>query len=260
MIVAAGAGDNAAAAVGTGTVGEGLCNISLGTSGTIFISSHEFKVDSFNALHSFAHADGYYHLMGCMLSAASCKAWFIEDILGTDDYAGEQGKITDDKLGNNNVYFMPYLMGERSPYNNPNARAAFIGMSMDSTRTDMLQAVMEGISFGIRDSYEVAKALGIDVKRTRICGGGAKGELPKKMMANILNIDVDVPANDQGPSMGGAILAAVAAGEYASVEEAAGKIVKMEGTIHPDPEIAARYEERYQKYKKLYPTLKEWYD
>ncbi|MBR1524506.1 MAG: xylulokinase, partial [Lachnospiraceae bacterium] len=175
VIVAAGAGDNAAAAVGTGTVGEGLCNISLGTSGTIFISSHEFKVDSFNAIHSFAHADGYYHLMGCMLSAASCKAWFIEDILKTDDYAGEQGKITDTMLGNNNIFFMPYLMGERSPYNNPNARAAFIGMSMDSTRTDMLQAVMEGITFGIRDSYEVARALGIDVKRTRICGGGAKG-------------------------------------------------------------------------------------
>ncbi len=259
VIVAAGAGDNAAAAVGTGTVGEGLCNISLGTSGTIFISSHEFKVDSFNAIHSFAHADGYYHLMGCMLSAASCKAWFLEDILKTDDYAGEQGKITDDMLGNNNVFFMPYLMGERSPYNNPDARAAFIGMSMGSTRTDMLQAVMEGISFGIRDSYEVARALGIDVKRTRICGGGAKGDLPKKMMADILNIDVDVPANDQGPSMGGAILAAVAAGEYASVEEAASKIVKMEGTIHPDPEIAARYEEKYQRYRKLYPLLKEWY-
>ena len=259
VIVAAGAGDNAAAAVGTGTVGEGLCNISLGTSGTIFISSHEFKVDSFNAIHSFAHADGYYHLMGCMLSAASCKAWFLEDILKTDDYAGEQGKITDDMLGNNNVFFMPYLMGERSPYNNPDARAAFIGMSMDSTRTDMLQAVMEGISFGIRDSYEVARALGIDVKRTRICGGGAKGDLPKKMMADILNIDVDVPANDQGPSMGGAILAAVAAGEYASVEEAASKIVKMEGIIHPDPEIAARYEEKYQRYRKLYPLLKEWY-
>ncbi|MBQ9360259.1 MAG: xylulokinase [Lachnospiraceae bacterium] len=259
VIVAAGAGDNAAAAVGTGTVGEGLCNISLGTSGTIFISSHEFKVDSFNAIHSFAHADGYYHLMGCMLSAASCKAWFIEDILKTDDYAGEQGKITDDMLGNNNIFFMPYLMGERSPYNNPNARAAFIGMSMDSTRTDMLQAVMEGITFGIRDSYEVARALGIDVKRTRICGGGAKGDLPKKMMADILNIDVDVPANDQGPSMGGAILAAVAAGEYSNVEEAANKIVKMEGTIHPDPEIAKRYEEKYQRYRKLYPLLKEWY-
>ena len=259
VIVAAGAGDNAAAAVGTGTVGEGLCNISLGTSGTIFISSHEFRVDSYNALHSFAHADGYYHLMGCMLSAASCKAWFLEDILGTNDYSGEQGKITDEMMGNNNVFFMPYLMGERSPYNNPDARAAFIGMSMDSTRTDMLQAVMEGICFGIRDSYEVAKALGTGVKRTRICGGGSKGELAKKMMADILNIDVDVPANDQGPSMGGAILAAVAAGEYGSVEEAAGKIVKMEGTIHPDPEIAARYEEKYQRYRKLYPLLKEWY-
>ena len=258
-IVAAGAGDNAAAAVGTGTVGEGLCNISLGTSGTIFISSHEFKVDSFNAIHSFAHADGYYHLMGCMLSAASCKAWFIEDILKTDDYAGEQAKITEDKLGNNNIFFMPYLMGERSPYNNPNARAAFIGMSMDSTRADMLQAVMEGITFGIRDSYEVARALGIDVKRTRICGGGSRGDLAKKMMADILNIDVDVPANDQGPSMGGAILAAVAAGEYSSVEEAAGRIVKMEGTIHPDPEVAKRYEEKYQRYRKLYPLLKEWY-
>ena len=259
VIVAAGAGDNAAAAVGTGTVGEGLCNISLGTSGTIFISSHEFKVDSFNAIHSFAHADGYYHLMGCMLSAASCKAWFLEDILKTDDYAGEQGKITEDMLGNNNIFFMPYLMGERSPYNNPDARAAFIGMSMDSTRTDMLQAVMEGICFGIRDSYEVAKALGIDVKRTRICGGGSKGELAKKMMADILNIDVDVPANDQGPSMGGAILAAVAAGEYASVEEAAGKIVRMEGTIHPDPETAKRYEEKYQRYRQLYPLLKDWF-
>ena len=259
VIVAAGAGDNAAAAVGTGTVGEGLCNISLGTSGTIFISSHEFKVDSFNSIHSFAHADGYYHLMGCMLSAASCKAWFLEDILKTDDYAGEQGCISEEMLGNNNIFFMPYLMGERSPYNNPDARAAFIGMSMDSTRTDMLQAVMEGICFGIRDSYEVAKALGINVKRTRICGGGSRGELAKKMMADILNIDVDVPANDQGPSMGGAILAAVAAGEYESVEDAAAKIVKMEGTIHPDPETAEKYERKYQRYRRLYPLLKDWY-
>lgn len=259
VIVAAGAGDNAAAAVGTGTVGEGLCNISLGTSGTIFISSHEFKVDSFNSIHSFAHADGYYHLMGCMLSAASCKAWFLEDILKTDDYAGEQGRISEEMLGNNNIFFMPYLMGERSPYNNPDARAAFIGMSMDSTRTDMLQAVMEGICFGIRDSYEVAKALGINVKRTRICGGGSRGELAKKMMADILNIDVDVPANDQGPSMGGAILAAVAAGEYESVEDAVAKIVKMEGTIHPDPETAEKYERKYQRYRRLYPLLKDWY-
>ncbi|MCR5488020.1 MAG: xylulokinase [Lachnospiraceae bacterium] len=257
--IAAGAGDNAAAAVGTGTVGDGMCNISLGTSGTIFISSKDFRVDRFNAIHAFAHADGHYHLMGCMLSAASCKAWFMNDILHTDDYKGEEALIKDDMLGNNNIFFMPYLMGERSPYNNPNARAAFIGMSMDSNRTDMLQAVMEGVTFGIRDSYEVARDLGINVKRTRICGGGSRGDVAKKMMANILNIDVDVPENEQGPSMGGAMLAAVACGEYASVEEAASKIVRISTTIHPDPAIAERYEAKYQRYRKLYPILKEWY-
>ncbi len=259
VTVAAGAGDNAAAAVGTGCVGDGLMNISLGTSGTIFISSHDFKVDKFNAIHAFAHADGYYHLMGCMLSAASCKAWFMNDILKTNDFVGEEGKITDDMLGNNNVFFMPYLMGERSPYNNPSARAAFIGMSMDSSRTDMIQAVMEGISFGIRDSFEVARELGIDVKRTRICGGGSKGDLAKKMMAAILNIEVDVPENEQGPSMGGAMLAAVACGEYASVKEACDKIVKISKTVSPDPAIAARYEEKYKRYRQLYPLLKDWY-
>ena len=157
--IAAGAGDNAAAAVGTGTVGDGGCNISLGTSGTIFISSKEFGVDKFNALHSFAHADGNYHLMGCMLSAASCNKWWMDEIIGTKDYPAEQKPITDDKLGENNVYYLPYLMGERSPHNNPDARALFIGMSMDTTRADMTQAVLEGVAFAIRDSFEVARDL-----------------------------------------------------------------------------------------------------
>ena len=112
--VVAGAGDNAAAAIGTGTVGEGRCNISLGTSGTIFISSENFGVDVNNALHSFAHADGNYHLMGCMLSAASCNKWFMDDILNDKDYAALQAKITDEKLGRNNVYFLPYhIYGKR---------------------------------------------------------------------------------------------------------------------------------------------------
>ena len=135
--IIAGAGDNAAAAVGTGTVGEGKCNISLGTSGTIFISSEHFGVDEYNVLHSFAHADGHYHLMGCMLSAASCNKWWNEEILKTKDYSAEQTGIT--KLGENHVYFLPYLMGERSPHNNPDARAMFIGMSMDTTREEMCE-------------------------------------------------------------------------------------------------------------------------
>ncbi|GFI04111.1 MAG: xylulokinase [Lachnospiraceae bacterium] len=256
--VAAGAGDNAAAAVGTGTVGEGMCNISLGTSGTIFISSKKFGVDKFNALHAFAHADGYYHLMGCMLSAASCNKWWMEDIIGTDAYAKEQKDIV--KLGENHVYFLPYLMGERSPHNNPNARGTFIGMTMDTTRADMTQAVLEGVTFALRDSLEVARSLGIHLERTKICGGGAKSPLWKKMIANILNLKVDVIESEEGPALGGAMLAAVACGEYESVEAAAKKIVKIVDTVYPEEELVAKYEARYQQFKEIYPACKPLFE
>ena len=253
--IAAGAGDNAAAAVGTGTVGDGACNISLGTSGTIFISSKKFGVDENNALHSFDHADGTYHLMGCMLSAASCNKWWMDEIIGTKDYAGEQKDITG--LGENHVFFLPYLMGERSPHNDPNARGTFIGLTMDTTRADMTQAVLEGVAFALRDSFEVAKSLGIPIERTKICGGGAKSPLWKKIVANILNVKVDILENEEGPSMGGAMLAAVACGEYENVEEAAKAIVRVVDTIEPDPALAAKYEERYQKFKEIYPRCKD---
>lgn len=253
--VAAGAGDNAAAAVGTGTVGNGQCNISLGTSGTIFISSDQFAVDKNNALHAFAHADGHYHLMGCMLSAASCNKWWMDEIIGTKDYGTEQAAIT--KLGENHVYFLPYLMGERSPHNDPDARGTFIGMTMDTSRADMTQAVLEGVAFALRDSFEIAKSLGIQIDRTKICGGGAKSLLWKKIIANVLNVKVDVPETEEGPGYGAAILAAVACSEYASVEEAAQKLLKVVDTVEPDAELAAKYEERYAQFKQIYPTVKE---
>jgi len=250
----AGAGDNAAAAVGTGTVGEGMCNISLGTSGTIFISSKTFGVDKNNALHAFAHADGHYHLMGCMLSAASCNKWWLDDIIETTDYSKEQSKIT--KLGENHVYFLPYLMGERSPHNDPDARGTFIGMTMDTGRADMTQAVLEGVAFAIRDSFEVAKLLGIKIERTKICGGGAKSPLWKKIIANVLNIKVDVIESEEGPALGAAMLAAVACGEFDSVEDAAKKLVKVVDTVEPTPEIAGKYEQKYRKFIKIYPSVK----
>ena len=253
--IVAGAGDNAAAAVGTGTVGDGRCNISLGTSGTIFISSKEFGVDPNNALHAFAHADGNYHLMGCMLSAASCNKWWMDEIIGTKDYGKEQAVI--DKLGENKVYFLPYLMGERSPHNNPNARGTFIGLTMDTTRADMTQAVLEGVAFAIRDSFEVAKSLGIKVERTKICGGGAKSPLWRRIIANVLNIKVDIIKSEEGPALGGAMLAAVANGEFTSVEDAAEKIVEIIDTIEPELELAAKYEEKYRKFAKIYPTVKD---
>ena len=252
--VIAGAGDNAAAAVGTGTVGDGRCNISLGTSGTIFISSKNFGVDEHNALHSFAHADGYYHLMGCMLSAASCNKWWAEEILGTKDFAAEQAPIQ--KLGENHVFFLPYLMGERSPHNDPDARGVFFGMSMDTSRADMTQAVLEGVAFALRDSLEVAKSLGIKIERTKICGGGAKSPLWKQIIANVMNTKVDVLEVEEGPSLGGAMLAAVGCGVYPDVETAGKKLAKVVDTVEPTPELAAKYEKRYQKFKELYPAMK----
>ena len=254
MKIIAGAGDNAAAAVGTGTVGNGRCNISLGTSGTIFISSSSFAVDNHNALHSFAHADGQYHLMGCMLSAASCNKWWNEDILKTSDFAAEQAAIC--KLGENSVFFLPYLMGERSPHNDAKARGTFIGMTMDTTREDMTQAVLEGVAFALRDSLEVAKNLGIRIERTKICGGGAKSPLWKKMIANILNLKVDVIESEEGPGYGGAILAAVGCGVYATVEEAAKKLVKVIDTVKPEPALVEKYEAKYQIFRNIYPQVK----
>lgn len=255
VTVCAGAGDNAAAAIGTGTVGEGRCNISLGTSGTVFISSDTFRVDPHNALHAFAHADGGFHLMGCMLSAASCNKWWMEEIIQTEDYAREQEKIG--KLGENHVYFLPYLMGERSPHNDPNARGTFIGLTMDTTRAQMTQAVLEGVAFAIRDSFEVARSLGISIDRTMICGGGAKSPLWKKIMANVLNIQVDVPQIEEGPAMGAAMLAAVADGTFASVKEAAERVVRVKETIAPDPALAAAYDRQYRKFAQIYPAVRE---
>lgn len=257
VVVAAGAGDNAAAAIGTGTIGEGGCNISLGTSGTVFISSDHFRVDPHNALHSFDHADGGYHLMGCMLSAASCNKWFMEEILKTKDFAAEQKDITPEKLGRGTVFFLPYLMGERSPLNDVNARAAFLGMSMDTSRADMTQAVLEGVAFAIRDSFEVAKDLGLDIKRSTVCGGGAKSPLWKTILANVLNIELDSPASEQGPGMGGAMLAMVACGAYKTVAQACGAMVRIDKRVLPDPELARRYENRYRAFRRIYPACKE---
>ena len=255
--IIAGAGDNAAAAIGTGTIGEGRCNISLGTSGTIFISSTHFKVDSFNALHSFAHADGNFHLMGCMLSAASANQWWCKNILGTTHYAEEQANIQ--KLGENNVYFLPYLMGERSPHNNPFARAMFVGMSLDTNREDMVQAVLEGVAFGLRDSFEIARELGIKVNRTKICGGGAKSLLWCKIIANVMNVTVEIPEQDEGPALGAAILAAVGSGFYQDLESAVSRIVRVKDSIEPEEILVEKYERAYWNFRELYPAIKDWY-
>jgi xylulokinase len=254
--VCAGAGDNAAAAIGTGTVGEGNCNISLGTSGTIFISSETFSVPPNNALHAFAHADGGYHLMGCMLSAASCNKWLCEDILQTTDYATEQSAIRPERLGRNPVFFLPYLMGERSPINDTDARGAFLGMSMDTTRADLVQAVLEGVAFAVRDSFEIAQSLGSQITRSKLCGGGAQSPLWRMILANVLQIPLDTLQTEQGPGYGAAMLAMVTCGVHTDAREAASALVRTAETIEPDAALSARYDERYQQFRLLYPALK----
>ena len=255
--VAAGAGDNAAAAIGTGVIGEGGCNISVGTSGTVFISSEKFSVDSNNALHSFAHADGGYHLMACMLSAASCNKWLMDDILKATDYAAEQAAILPEKLGENHVFFLPYLMGERSPINDTNARGTFIGMTMDSSRADLVQAVLEGVAFAIRDCVEVAKDLGIQIQSSKICGGGSKSDLWKKIIANVLNISLEVPETEQGPGVGGIVLAMVASGACRDVAAGCAKFSSVSNVIRPEPALVEKYEKRYRQFKAIYPACKK---
>lgn len=255
--IIAGAGDNAAAAIGTGVLGEGACNISVGTSGTVFISSKTFRVDSNNALHAFAHADGNYHLMGCMLSAASCNKWWCSDILQTKDFAKEQAAMNN--LGENKVFFLPYLMGERSPHNNPDARSLFIGMSMDTKRKDMTQAVLEGVAFGLRESLDIARELGIKITRSKICGGGAKSPVWKRIIANVLNLELEIIECEEGPALGAAMLAIVGCGEYKNAESAAKQIVKVKEVVYPEPDLVQKYEERYKEFKKIYPIVKTLY-
>ena len=257
VLVCAGAGDNAAAAIGTGVVGDGACNISLGTSGTVFISSKNFGVDSNNALHSFAHADGAYHLMGCMLSAASCNRWLMEDVYRSGDYASEQAEILPNRLGENHVFFLPYLMGERSPINDTNARGCFIGITLDSSRADLTQAVLEGVAFAIRDSLEVARSLGLEIGSSRLCGGGAKSPLWRRILANVLNLRLESPASEQGPGMGGAMLAMVACGIFPDVETACRTLVRISSAVEPEAGLAEKYEKRYRQFKQIYPALKE---
>lgn len=254
VLVAAGAGDNAAAAVGTGAVGNAKCNLSLGTSGTIFITSEKFLVDKKNSLHAFAHADGHFHLMGCMLSAASCNKWFMDEILREKDYAAAQAEIK--TLGENKVFFLPYLMGERSPHNDSLVRAMFYGMSLNTKRSDMYQSVLEGVAYGLRDSLEVARSMGLIINSATLCGGGAKSPLWRTILANVLNLQLNLPETEEGPSLGAAILAARATGVYPSLTEATEKIIKIKETQRPEKGLAEKYDEGYAFFKKLYPAIK----
>ena len=247
-VLCAGAGDNAGAAVGTNTLREGDCSISLGTSGTVFLPCDEFNTTCGTALHNFVHANGKYHLMGCILSAASCNKWWTRDIL---DAAYGDPEVP--HYGQTGVYFLPYLTGERCPHNDVNARGAFVGLSMTTTREDMSLAVLVGVAYALRDCVEAG---GVKISKAVLCGGGAVSKVWQTVLANVLGADIYLTETEQGPSMGAALLAMTACGEYASVSNAADATVKKTLAIKADPALTAIYEQGYQTYRKLYPALK----
>ena len=234
--VVAGAGDNAAAAIGTNTVNEGQCNISLGTSGTVFIPTEQYVKTGNPALHSFCHANGKYHLMGCILSAASCNKWLNEVVFESEYNIGVGAE--------NDVYFLPYLSGERCPHNDGDVKGAFIGITHATAREDMQRAVLEGVSFAIKDCIELCPET---IRKATVCGGGTKSRDWMQILSDILGIELSVIRNE-GPAYGGALLAA---GITAAPQ--------IEYTVKPDTVLTDRYSRKYKKYKQLYPALKDFY-
>ncbi|WP_304943487.1 xylulokinase [Vallitalea guaymasensis] len=251
-----GGGDQAVAAVGGGVVESGSCSLSLGTSGVVFTSNEKFFVDENNSLHSFCHANGKYHLMGVTLAAASSLKWWVEEINKTNDFdkllEEAQEAKTDDSL-----FYLPYLMGERTPHNDPNCRGLFIGMNMTHERKHMTKAVLEGVAFSLRDTFEIMKEMGIEINAISINGGGAKSRLWCQIIADVLDVKVNKLNTNEGPAYGASILASVGYGLFESVEQACKKFIKITNTIEPNKDDVKLYNKKYNKFKKIYPATKE---
>lgn len=246
-----GAGDNAASAIGTGTVNNGDCNISLGTSGTVFVCTDSFNCDKVNAIHSFCSANRKYHYLACTLTAASSQKWWVEDILKSDYKFIETAKIQ-----KNNVLFLPYLMGERSPVNDSGVRGIFYGLSLDTTREQMTLAVLEGVAFSLKQNLDIIRSGGVNIDRSKVCGGGTKSRKWMEILASILNVELEIPVLEHGGSLGAAMLAAKAvlnAEAYRRLEE---EFYGVKERISPNAELKEYYADKYNKYLKLYPAIR----
>ena len=251
--VAAGGGDNAAAAVGTGIVGPGLVNSSVGTSGVLFAHTDEFKPDPSGRLHAFCHAvPGAYHLMGVTLSAGGSLSWWREALGGDYDELVEAASNV--PPGSEGLVFLPYLSGERTPHLDPRARGSFFGLTARHGVAHMTRAVMEGVIFSLRDSLEIMRDLDVPIEDVRATGGGARSELWRQLQADIYANSIRRTVADEGPAYGAALLAGVASGTYADVEEATSVVKLREEVTEPDPERSKVYEEYYEIYRSLYPA------
>ncbi len=268
--VAGGAGDNAAAAVGTGVVVEGKAFTTIGTSGVVFAHSDKVQIDPQGRVHTFCAAvPGAYTVMSCTLAAGLSLKWYRDTFcqaeidaakeMDTDPYILMNQQAEKSPIGANRLIFLPYLMGERSPLLDSNARGAFIGLSAIHTRKDLLRAVMEGVTYSQRQNLDVLRQMHVAPETMLACGGGAKSPFWRKMMADVFNMPVKTVKNTEGPALGAAILAGVAAGIYKDIPTACAQVIRENEPLNPGTAEHNAYERVYSVYESLYPALKGAY-
>lgn len=267
-IVVGGAGDNAAAAVGTGVVEDGKAFTTIGTSGVVFAHTSNISIDKLGRVHTCCAAvPGSWHVMGVTQGAGLSLKWFRDNfcmseketanLMGVDEYYLMDKQAEQAPVGANRLLYLPYLMGERTPHLDPDARGVFFGLSAIHTRRDMLRAVMEGVTYSLRDCVEVFREMNVNVSDMTACGGGGSSTLWRSMLADLYNCSVKTTASKEGPALGAAILASVGAGLYDSVPDACAEIVRADKVQAPTVENVLEYEKYYQLYRDIYPALKE---
>jgi xylulokinase len=250
-----GAGDQQAGALGVGVDGPGPLSIVLGTSGVVFAALPTYRVDPEARVHVFCHAiPATWEAMGVMLSAAGSLRW-LRDLVGAD-YSELLAEAERWPPGVESLTFLPYLQGERTPHADPSARAVFEGLSLRHDRGALVRAVLEGVAYGLRDSLELLRALGVQPKAGRASGGGARSELWLKIVASVLGIPIERTAVEEGAAYGAALLGGVAAGVFADAHEAVEACVRVRDAVEPDPEWQSIYDEGYARFRALYPALR----
>jgi len=254
-----GGGDQSMQAVGNGIIRPGILSSTIGTGGQLFITVDKFTYDSKLRIHTFCHAiPDSYHLLGAILSAGLSLKWLRENILYTpDSYRIFDEEVEKISAGSEDIIFLPYLLGERSPYMNPQAKGVFFGLSLKHHRAHMIRAVMEGVVFALRDCLEVFEELGIKIEQVIVSGGGAKSRVWRQMQADIFHKELFMAQSTEQAAMGAAILAGVGVGIYKDVENGCKKVVKLkEEKIKPIPENVDIYHKQFKIYKSLYRDLK----
>ncbi len=260
--VAAGGGDQAAQAVGVGAVEPGIVGLTVGTSGVVFATTPSALIEPEGRLHAFCHAvPGMWHFMGVMLSAAGSLQWYRDTLaptMGFDDLLKEAEPVP---AGSEGLQFLPYLSGERTPHPDPLARGAFIGLTLRHARGHMTRAVLEGVSFGLKDSFTLIQNAGLGgIKQVRASGGGTKGSLWRQILASVLEAELVTVNTSEGAAFGAALLAGVGAGAWSDVPSACKAAVKITGSTNPDPAQVEAYRKAYPLYRELYPALKSSFD